>query len=59
MTNAYETLMNTTAGAKAILDSVIEGYGIADLVDCFFYDLNKQDQERFLAAAQEKMRVNS
>lgn len=42
MTNAYETLMNTTVGAKAILDSVIEGYGIADLVDCFFYDLNKQ-----------------
>lgn len=55
----YDILVSTKEGAKAILDSVIEDYGVMDVVQCLFFGLNEADQDKFLLAAQRKMKFKT
>lgn len=49
----YE-LTSTENGAKSLINTMIEDYGVIDFLQCVFFDFNREDQERFLAIAQQR-----
>lgn len=53
----FETLCNTEAGAKLLVDAIIKDYGVKDLLQCIFFGFNEADQEKFLASAVQKAGV--
>ncbi len=52
--NIFDTLSSTTSGARMLLETIIEDYGVQDFLQCVFYGFNETDQERFLEAAAQK-----
>ncbi len=52
--NIFDTLSSTASGARMLLETIIEDYGVQDFLQCVFYGLNEADQERFLETAAQK-----
>ncbi|HBV82621.1 MAG TPA: hypothetical protein DEB74_07460 [Lachnospiraceae bacterium] len=50
----FDALSSTASGARMLLETIIEDYGVQDFLQCIFYGLNETDQERFLEAAARK-----
>lgn len=50
----FDALSSTASGARMLLETIIEDYGVQDFLQCIFYGLNETDQERFLEAAAQK-----
>lgn len=53
--DTFETLSSTSYGARLLVETVIENYGVQDFLRCTFFGLNETDQERFLDAALQKV----
>jgi hypothetical protein len=43
-----DKVMKSESCVKTLLDVIINDYGVRDVVDCLFYNLNTEDQNRFL-----------
>ncbi len=41
-------IMQSENNAVVLLNTIINGYGVKDTLECIFYGLNVADQERFL-----------
>lgn len=52
-----ELLMQSASNANVLLDTIINGYGVRDMLECIFYGLSDADQEKFLDAAVQKVGV--
>lgn len=52
--NDFYDQISTEDGAKALINTIIEDYGVIDFLQCVFFDFNTADQERFLAMAQQR-----
>lgn len=44
-------IMTSERSAKILLDIIVEEYGIRDMLDCMYYNLNETDQKKFLDVA--------
>jgi hypothetical protein len=53
-TEKMDRIMESECGARALLDVIVGDYGAPDVVDCLFYGLNTDDQDRLLDAALQK-----
>lgn len=50
----FEILCSTNAGARLLIETIIEEYGVQDFLQCIFLGLNEEAQERFLNTAFQK-----
>lgn len=44
-------IMTSERSAKILLDIIVDEYGIRDMLDCMYYNLNETDQKKFLDVA--------
>ena len=44
-------IMASERSARILLDVIVEKYGIRDMLDCMYYNLNETDQRKFLDVA--------
>lgn len=44
-------IMTSERTAKILLDVIVEEYGIRDMLDCMYYNLNETDKRKFLNVA--------
>ncbi len=50
----FEILSSTSDGARLLVETVIESYGVQDFLRCVFFGLNETDQAQFLSTALRK-----
>lgn len=53
--NDFYKQASTEEGAKNLINTMIEDYGVIDFLQCVFFDFNQADQERFLTMASQKV----
>ena len=44
-------ILASERSARILFDVIVEGYGIRDMLDCMYYNLNETDQKKFLDIA--------
>lgn len=49
--------MASERSARILLDVIVEEYGIRNMLDCMYYNLNETDQRKFLDIAFTKANV--
>ena len=48
---SFYLLSSTEEGAKLLIETIVEDYGVRDFLNCIFFDFNQEDQQRFLSTA--------
>ncbi len=46
-----DKVMGSEKGAQALLKAIVDDYGVKDFLECVFYGLNDDSQERLLNIA--------
>ena len=52
--NGFYKQISTEEGARNLINTMVEDYGVIDFLQCVFFNFTQSDQERFLAAASRK-----
>ena len=52
--SSFDLFSSTAAGARMLIETMIESYGEQDFLQCVFFGLNEADQETFLQTAMRK-----
>jgi len=57
--DVFEVLSSTENGARLLIETIIEDYGVQDFLQCVFWGLNEVDQTRLLDNAFQKAGAKS
>lgn len=51
----FNVLATTPKGATCLLNVILDDYGVVDLLNCFFPNMNDEEQQRLLDRAHERL----
>lgn len=51
----FNVLTTTPKGATCLLNVILDDYGVVDLLNCFFPNMNDDEQQRLLDQAHERL----